>query len=229
MNKITSLLALVGVATFSSMQVSAQSFEGFYGQAGVGFQSVVPSLSGVTITAPSGTQYGYNSSIDSTNSFTGTAALGYSFLATPSFLVGIGAEYSPFAGQSGNIKYTSSTLTPSTINSTYKLNNTYNFYISPGIVIDKESVAYAKIGYAGASVNAGGSDSNSTGYSLGLGYKRFVSGNLYAFGEGNYMSFGNKTANGSGPWGGNGGGTYTSSVTSSANIYNFLVGIGYKF
>lgn len=207
----------------------AQSFEGFYGQAGVGFQSVVPSLSGVTITAPNGTQYGYNSSIDTTNSFTGTVGLGYSFLATPSFLVGIGAEYSPIAGQSGNIKYTSSTLTPSTINSSYKVNNTYNFYVSPGIVIDKQSVAYAKIGYAGASVNSGGSDSNSTGYSLGLGYKRFVSGNLYAFGEGNYMSFGNKTANGSGPWGGSGGGTYTSSVTSSANVYNFLVGIGYKF
>ena len=104
--------ALLSVAATGAM---SQSFEGFYGQAGVGFQSVVPSMSGVTITAPSGTQYGYNSSIDSTNSFTGTAALGYSFLATPSFLVGIGAEYSPFAGQSGNIKYSSSTLTPSTI------------------------------------------------------------------------------------------------------------------
>lgn len=207
----------------------AQSFEGLYGQAGVGFQSVVPSLSGVTITAPNGTQYGYSSSIDSTNSFTGTATLGYNFLAAPSFLVGFGAEYSPFAGQSGNISYSSSTLTPSSITSSYKVKDTYNFFISPGIVIDKQSVAYAKVGYTGASLEAGGSTSNYTGYSLGLGYKRFVTGNLYAFGEGNYMSYGNKTANGSGAWGGAGGGTYTSSVTSSANIYNFLVGVGYKF
>jgi hypothetical protein len=225
MKKNLFVAALLSVVATGGM---AQSFEGFYGQVGAGFQSVVPSLSGVTITAPSGAKYGYNSSIDSTNSLTGTVALGYSFLAAPSFLVGFGAEYSPFSGQSGDIKYTSSTLTPSTINATYKIKESYNFYISPGVVIDKQSVAYAKVGYTGASIDSNGS-TNYTGYSLGLGYKRFVSGNIYAFGEGNYMSYGNKTSNSSGPWGGAGGGTYTSSLTSSANVYNFLVGVGYKF
>lgn len=222
-------LLVAALLTAAATGAMAQSFEGFYGQAGVGFQSVVPSLSGVNITAPNGTRYGYNSSIDSTNSFTGTATLGYSFLASPSFLIGFGAEYSPFAGQSGNVTYSSSTLTPSTISTTYKVKDSYNFFISPGIVIDKQSVAYAKIGYTGAAIESSSSTTNYTGYSLGLGYKRFISGNLYAFGEGNYMSYGNKTENGSGAWGGSGGGTYTSSVTSSANLYNFLVGVGYKF
>ena len=94
-------------------------------------------------------------------------------------------------------------------------------------MIDPQSVAYAKIGYTGAAIDGGGSTTNYTGYSLGLGYKRFISGNIYAFGEGNYFSYGNKTETSSGPWGG--GGSYTASTTSSANAYNFLVGVGYKF
>jgi hypothetical protein len=227
MRKLASLLVVTGVVTLSSMQVSAQSFEGFYGQVGVGFQSVVPSVTNASITSPSGTRYNMGTSVDSTSSFTGTATLGYSFLVAPSFLLGFGGEYSPFAGQSGNVSYTNSGLNPSTISTTYKLKNSYNFFLSPGIVIDPQSVAYAKIGYTGAGIEAGGSTTNYTGYSLGLGYKRFISGNLYAYGETNYMSYGNKSETSSGPWGG--GGSYAASVTSSANAYNFLVGIGYKF
>jgi len=218
---VASLLALAGSGAI------AQSFEGIYGQVGVGFQSVVPSLSNASITSPSGTRYNMGTSVDTTNSFTGTATLGYSFLVTPSFLLGFGGEYSPFAGQSGNVTYTNSQLSPSTISSTYKIKNSYNFFLSPGIVIDPQSVAYAKIGYTGAAIDGGGSTTNYTGYSLGLGYKRFISGNIYAFGEGNYFSYGNKTETSSGPWGG--GGSYTASTTSSANAYNFLVGVGYKF
>ena len=218
---VASLLALAGSGAM------AQSFEGIYGQVGVGFQSVVPSLSNASITSPSGTRYNMGTSVDTTNSFTGTATLGYSFLVTPSFLLGFGGEYSPFAGQSGNVTYTNSQLSPSTISSTYKIKNSYNFFLSPGIVIDPQSVAYAKIGYTGAAIDGGGSTTNYTGYSLGLGYKRFISGNIYAFGEGNYFSYGNKTETSSGPWGG--GGSYTASTTSSANAYNFLVGVGYKF
>ncbi|MBU3565062.1 outer membrane protein [Polynucleobacter sp. MWH-HuK1] len=220
-------LLVAALCSISASGAIAQSFEGLYGQVGVGFQSIVPSVSNASITSPSGTRYNMGTSADTTNNFTGTATLGYSFLVTPSFLLGFGGEYSPFSGQSGNTTYTNSQLSPSTLSSTYKFKNGYNFFLSPGIVIDTKSVAYAKVGYTGAGIESGGSTTNYTGYSLGLGYKRFIAGNLYAFGEGNYMSYGNKTETSSGPWGG--GGSYTSSVTSSANAYNFLVGIGYKF
>ena len=93
MKKLVGTLLVTGVATLSSVQVSAQSFEGFYGQVGAGFQSVVPSVSNATITSPGGTRYNMGTSVDSTNSFTGTATLGYSFLVTPSFLLGFGGEY----------------------------------------------------------------------------------------------------------------------------------------
>jgi outer membrane immunogenic protein len=228
MKKIQLAMITASMIGMSATAVNAQSqFEGPYGQVGVGFQSVVPSLSNANLTSPSGTRYNMGTSIDTTNSFTGTATLGYSFLVTPLFLLGFGGEYSPITGQSGNYSYTNSQLSPSTFSGTYKIKNSYNFFISPGIVIDKQSVAYAKIGYTGAAIEAGGENTNYTGYSLGLGYKKFISGNIYAFGEGNYMSYGNKSSSSSGPWAG--GGSYTTSSTASANVYNFLVGIGYKF
>lgn len=216
--------ALLSVAATGAM---AQSFEGFYGQAGVGFQSVVPSLSNYNLTTSSGTRYNFGTSVDSTSSFTGTATLGYSVLVNPTFLLGFGGEYSPIAGQSGTATLTNAGLVPSTLSSSYKFKNSYNFFISPGIVIDKQSVAYAKVGYTGAAIESDGDTTNYTGYSLGLGYKRFVSGNLYAFGEANYMSYGNKTETGSGRF--SDGTQYTTSGQSSANAYNFLVGVGYKF
>jgi outer membrane immunogenic protein len=228
MKKIQLVMITVGLIGMSATAVNAQSqFEGLYGQVGIGFQSVVPSISNTNITSPGGTRYNMGTSVDTSNGFTGTATLGYSFLVTPSFLLGFGGEYSPIAGQSGNYSYTNSQLNPSTISGSYKLKNSYNFFVSPGIVIDKSSVAYAKVGYTGAAIESDGSNTNYTGYSLGLGYKKFISGNIYAFGEGNYMSYGNKTATGSGPWGG--GGSFSASSTSSANVYNFLVGVGYKF
>jgi hypothetical protein len=228
MKKIQLAMITAGMIGMSATAVNAQSqFEGAYGQVGIGFQSVVPSLSNANITSPAGERFNMGTSIDTTNSFTGTATLGYSFLVTPSFLLGFGGEYSPIAGQSGNFSYTNSQLNPSRISGSYKIKDSYNFFISPGIVIDKTSVAYAKVGYTGAAIEVDGGNTNYTGYSLGLGYKKFISGNIYAFGEGNYMSYGNKTETGSGPWGG--GGQYSYSSTSSANVYNFLVGVGYKF
>jgi outer membrane immunogenic protein len=222
----TAVVGLVGTANAQS------AFEGFYGQVGLGIQSLTPDLKNASLTNPSGTRYGFGTSADNTNSFTGTATLGYNFSVSQTFLLGVGAEYTPIAGQSGNYNYTSSQLSPSSFPGTFKFKNSYNIFLSPGIALDKESVLYGKIGYTGASVEStpsGGSSSttNYTGYSLGLGYKKIISGGLYAFGEANYFSYGDKTDTTTGPW--SGGGTYTVTGTSSANIFNFLVGVGYRF
>jgi hypothetical protein len=53
-----------------------------------------------------------------------------------------------------------------------------------------------------------------------------IQGGLYGFGEFNYMSYGNQTASSTGTVSGY---TVTSSITSNANAYNLLVGLGYKF
>jgi hypothetical protein len=59
-----------------------------------------------------------------------------------------------------------------------------------------------------------------------LGYKQIIQGGLYGFGEFNYMSYGNQTASATGTVSGY---TVNSSITSNANAYNLIVGLGYKF
>lgn len=223
MKKLTSLLALAGVATFTSMQASAQSkFEGAYGQVGIGYESVSPSTS--TTVTYGGTNVPTSIGLSNSNSFAGTATLGYYFPVTKDFLLGIGGEYSPISGEKQNMTVT---LLGQTIPSgTYQKKNSYNFFISPALAVGTDGLAYAKVGYTGASFDTGGDTTNYTGYSLGLGYKHIISGGLYGFGEVNYASYGNQTYSQSSIVSGS---VLNTSITSSANVTNLLVGIGYKF
>jgi opacity protein-like surface antigen len=212
--------------------VMAQSFEGAYGQIGIGYESVSPSLSlgnlSVTGTGPFVGNYPYSSSISNSNSFTGAVGLGYYFKVNKDFLLGIGAEYNPIEGQSAN--YTASNATLGADTGTWKKQNSYNIFLSPATPVGKDGLLYGKLGFTGASVKSSmGGDSNTTnltGYSLGAGYKQFISGGFYGFGEVNYASYGNNTNSQTST-----ASTYrlSQSSTFSANTFNVMVGVGYKF
>lgn len=234
MKKLTSLLALAGVATFSSMQVNAQSkFEGFYGQVGIGYETVAPTLSygnvNITNNGTPVTSLPISSSISNSNSFAGTVTAGYNFTVTKDFLLGIGAEYSPIAGSKAN--FSGSNATIGTVNGQWNKENSYNIFLSPATPIGSDGLLYGKVGYTGATVKSqynGGSsvNANLTGYSLGIGYKQIITGGLYGFGEVNYASYSNYNYNDSAT-----SGTYraTQTTTVSANAMNLMVGLGYKF
>lgn len=229
MKKITSLLALAGIATFSSMQAHAQSkFEGAYGQVGIGYESIAPSYSNSNFTVVGVGSAPINTSISNSNGFTGVVTVGYMAAITKDFLLGIGAEYSPIASQKAN--YSGSVLGTSLGNGSYNKENAYNIFLSPATPIGADGLLYGKVGYTGATIKdtfgSSSTNTNYTGYSLGLGYKQIIQGGLYGFGEFNYMSYGNQTASSSATISGY---TVTSSVTSNANAYNLLVGLGYKF
>jgi len=229
MNKLTGLLALAGVATFSSMQVHAQSkFDGAYGQVGVGYESIAPSYSNSNFTVVGVGTAPINTSISNANGFTGVVTVGYMTTITKDFLLGIGAEYSPIAGQKAN--YSGSVLGTSLGNGSYNKENSYNIFLSPATPIGADGLLYGKVGYTGATIKdtfgSSSTNTNYTGYSLGLGYKQIIQGGLYGFGEFNYMSYGNQTASATGTVSGY---TVNSSITSNANAYNLIVGLGYKF
>jgi hypothetical protein len=82
------------------------------------------------------------------------------------------------------------------------------------------------LGYAKDELRTNSSSNNTNGYSLGLGYKQIVKGGLYGFGEVNYASYGKQTNTQTGAIGGR---PASASITSSSNVFNVLVGIGYKF
>ena len=101
-------------------------------------------------------------------------------------MLGFGGEYSPIESQKQNISI--NLLGQSVPAGSYQKKNSYNFFLSPGLMVGTDALAYAKVGYTGASFDTGGDTTNYTGYSLGLGYKQIITGGLYGFGEVNYAS-----------------------------------------
>jgi opacity protein-like surface antigen len=202
------LLVAAATTVLAGSALAQSAFEGFYAQAGIGYESVTPSFSGGTIVGRP-----YYVSAANSNGFTGNIGAGYNFAVTPSFLLGIGAEYSPISGQKAN--YTTTVPGIVSVTSQYNKKDSYNIFVAPGIVIDKDKLAYAKVGYTGANVSDNG-NTNLNGYSLGIGYKQIISGGLYGFGEVNYASYANTSIQGA-------------TGSFSAQSTNALVGLGYKF
>jgi hypothetical protein len=227
------LVAALFSAAATGAFAQAKSFEGFFAQAGIGYEMASPSLSfgnlNITNNGSAVASVPTSSTINNSNSFAGTITAGYNFTVTKDFLLGLGAEYSPIAGSKAN--YTGTYGSYGTVTGQYNKENSYNIFISPATPIGNDGLLYGKVGFTGASVKSecsgcSSSTTNLTGYSLGLGYKQFISGGLYGFGEVNYASYGNNTSTEATTFS-----TYRVSQTStvSANVTNFLVGIGYKF
>lgn len=224
-----------GLTTISmgSSQAQSATFEGFYGQAGIGYESVSPSLSygniNITDNGVPVASLPMSSSVSNSKSFTGALAIGYNFAITKDFLLGIGAEYAPMTSSKANFSGTISNY--GTINGQYNKENSYNLYLSPATPIGKDGLLYGKVGYTGASIKSqydGNTPSKSklTGYALGIGYKQFIATGLYGFGEINYASYNNFSFHDTAS-----SGTLraTQTTTINANAINFLIGIGYKF
>jgi hypothetical protein len=256
--KISALvLAMAGVfATSANAQsAKANAWEGAYGQVAVGYGMFTPSVGTGTGTSPLSKEVqalGYPStvsvstsaaSINNVNTGTANIAGGYNFGINSNYVVGLGVAYYPGAssGATGvlatgstsipNSKGGPSIPVPANNNAgtlSYNVKNLYSITINPGYVIDKDRLAYAKIGYTGATIGLSSASIayntvNLTGYTLGLGYKQMVTNSVYLMGEVNYASYGNKTA---------------STTGSDGTVYNqplkgtgldFLVGVGYRF
>ena len=206
-------LLAIALATLASPSFAQSVFEGFYGQVGIGYENSTPSYSGGTL---NNSAYSYGISGGTTNSFAATATIGYYFPVTGNFLLGIGAEYSPLSGTSSNATVTVPALKYSESQS-IKKGDSYNLFISPAYAIDKEKLAYAKVGYSSANYEIGGDNDTYNGYSLGLGYRQIIQGSWYGFAEVNYFSYGNQNV------------ATNASGTASFKVTNALVGVGYKF
>lgn len=215
--RVLCLFLPAGLIGLTAPAFSQSVFSGFYGQVGIGYENSVPSYSGGTLYGITpGPLYSYSISGGTTDSFAGTATLGYYLPVNNEFLIGVGVEYSPVQGSSSNATVSIPALKYTETQSIRK-NNSYNLFISPAYAIDKEKLAYAKVGYSGANFEIGGYDIAYNGYSLGIGYRQIIQGAWYGFAEANYTSYGNQSiaSNGSG--------------TASFIVTNALVGIGYQF
>ena len=241
--KISALaLAMMGIfATSANAQsAKANAWEGAYGQVSVGYAQFTPKIGNGTTTQqlpsppfPAGSTANVTASGNNVNTGTANLSAGYNFGINADYILGIGASYYPGASSSSTASFTftnpiSGGPLAAPGQATYNVKNLYSIYLSPGYVIDKDRLAYLKVGYTGATIGLNGptlaySTVGLTGYNLGLGYKQMVTQSLYVLGEFNYASFSNKTATV----------TQTTGVSLTAPFggtgYDFLVGVGYRF
>lgn len=239
--KISLLLATVAgfTATGAMAQSKANAWEGAYGQVGVGYGNFAPSISNGTATIPTGRAAPFPATLSGTTSATNVnnintglvgLAAGYNFGINQSYVLGIGATYYPGASSSAtgtlNTLYGGNVVGSTT--ATYNIKNLYNVFLSPGYVIDKDRMAYLKVGYTGATIGLSSpiiayNTTNLSGLNLGLGYKQMINAQWYGFGEFNYASYGSQTASARTTT----GTSVSSSIKGTGT--DILVGVGYRF
>ena len=232
------LLALAATAVVGS--VSAQSaFQGFYGQIGTGYEN--NTIQNTSLTTQDVGAQAYTSAGGS-KATSGAAplvvGLGYTFSVTPSYTVGLGIDYSALYQNTGNASYSFASTGGGNPTFNYKISNRYNIFVAPGYAIDKDKLAYFKVGYSNQGVQASNQNcspncapstntANVSGYVLGLGYKQIITGGIYGFAEANYYNY--SKANLSGSYSDTDGTRGNYSMNPGVNAYNVLVGVGYKF
>ena len=203
---------------------------GAYGQVGIiGYESYIPKSATGTTTIPGLGTYPNTSTANHANGPAANISIGYNFGIGSDYLLGVGAALYP-----GHSRSASSTLvtniggTAVVSTGTYDVSNVFSISLIPGYAIDNTRLIYAKIGYAGSTINANSASypqqsTRVNGTVYGIGYKQILSESIYAFGEGNYAVNRAKpvtivTTDGA-----------TVSSTADATGYDFIFGIGYHF
>jgi opacity protein-like surface antigen len=208
MKKLFLAVAALCAAGFTANTFAqAQNFEGFALSAATGYQNYQTKNDSWTPTSLS---------METINNYGAPLWLGgeYTWSMSDKYTLGFGIETNALSTSEG-----SWALRGSTSAGTTKVTSMTNLYVKPGMVLDKDSLIYAKLGYtSGKWTVSDGSSDTSTGFSIGLGYRQDFSKTLFGFGE--FNSFSGKTLDETGT-----GVTYKSTTTGT----NLLVGVGYRF
>ena len=240
------LLVAAAATVVASSAMAQSAFQGFYGQVATGYENNnVSNLNG-TVRDTDGTSTNFSASNQSFGGAPLVLGLGYNFSVAPKWVVGLGADYSAISQKSSTVSSSvaNGEAGASVNGQTIELSNRFNVFVAPGYEIDKDKLVYLKAGYSsiqakgtapttytqtGYSGAISGTTNTNTlsGYILGLGYKQIITGGLYGFAEGNYMSYSKTSV--SGTVVNSDGSTSTTNSNQSNNSYQFLVGVGYKF
>ena len=244
MNRTIIAFAVAGLAGTAHAQ---SAFEGFYGQIATGYESntienldifyTYRLISGFT---------GSGSSKASSQNASGMPlvfGLGYNFKINNSWLIGLGVDYSALSQVDTSPYSASNSNGGRTPNIQLTVQDRYNIFLSPAYVIDKDKLAYFKVGYSAqtvksltpahntptAYVSAVNTSNNVNGYILGLGYKQMISGGFYGFAEVNYMKYTKGDTNVGYSSIDSNRTSFTTASDFGASTYTLLVGVGYRF
>ncbi len=238
MKKLVKLAVVASLVAPLAAMAQASNFEGFYGQIGAGYEnnSVGSSDFSITQAGQAGTT---KLNTPAVNGGTGQINLevGYNFPLNATYLLGVGIEYSTMKSKDLTTGQVTGCGGSCDATMKYEVSNRYSVFLTPSYIIDKDSLAYLKVGYSNqklqqtlvetatldANNNASFGSSSLSGYVLGFGYKQMVSNGFYGFGEANYYSYSSASFNPA---------LTKISVTDNSpkpSAYIVSVGIGYKF
>lgn len=217
----------------ASSSIAQNAFEGMYGQLSTGYENNTARSAQLTGTDNGGVPNLSNSANPNSGASPLVVGLGYTFLIENKYTLGLGLDYSALSQDTAVTGFYYPGVSAAVYDYKYSISNRINIFIAPGLAIDKDKLAYFKLGYSTQNVqysqtNCCSSPSNKaqiSGYGLGLGYKQMIANGFYGFTEVNYYSYGSvgiASAYSDGP-----GGTVSSSP--NFNAYNFLLGLGYRF
>ena len=207
------LPVIVMTATFAASGVYAQSksFEGFGAYASTGYNQYKGEVSGSSVSGLS---------FDSVNPAGGAlnAGLDYTWAFGDGYRLGLAAEASLVnSSESTAAIYSNGTSTDSY---TAQVKNYYQISVNPGFLIQKDVLAYAKLGYFSANTSiTGESDLTLDGFLFGGGLKKLIDGNWYVFGE--FIARSGTSANK----------TFSGGVKNNVKVggYSALFGVGTSF
>jgi opacity protein-like surface antigen len=214
------LLVAAAATVVASSAMAQSAFEGAYAQLGVGYGSSTPGIKSGVITSGGLAGQTLSSSGGNGSSFEANIGAGYYFGITQSFLLGVGAEYSPLPSSKSTTQILANGVSQDAL--TGNKTSSYALFVSPAIAIDKDKLAYAKLGYTSMATKGTSAADNTSqnltwnGYTFGLGYKQIIDGGLYGFAEGNYAMYNKK-------------GIESTTASQAPTGMNLMVGIGYKF
>jgi len=235
------LLVAAAATVVASSAMAQSAFEGFYGQVGTGYENNSIGNNDSTVSALNGSNpVVYSAPNQSFGGAPLVIGLGYNFSIAPSWLLGLGVDYSLLSQTSSS--YTTRNPAGETASGqSMKASDRFNIFLTPGYVIDKDKLVYLKAGYSSVKatsnsptsyVDTGSSGAISPalnnpsstvgGYIVGLGYKQMIANGIYGFAEGNYMSYSKPSLVAANT-------NFRSVVNPSINSYQLLVGVGYKF
>jgi hypothetical protein len=228
MKKIVTTLTLLAL----SSAYADSSFVGLNVKIGTGYQS--SNVDSVTFTGnQDGTDFPVPAPSQRKTSLPLMLGLGYNQAINDKFILGVGLDYQTLQSTAGTDTFA---VTGSQPGVQYKFSNQYSVYLTPSLVLDKDSIAYLKVGYAsqtltgnyvpyGAGDTTSGSFGKSTvnGYLIGLGYKQIISNNVFGYLETNYYKYNSASLNN----------TINNATVSgnnpTSNSYNLILGVGYNF
>lgn len=218
---VTYLIAFsffIGGSSFAQ----TSKFEGTDVHASLGYQSLSPKLTNINVPGTTGLTF----PIEKSTSYPLTFGAGFTKALDDKYTLGASYDVSTKSKTSKGELYTNGAISAGDGGYT-GFKNMQQFSVIPGVLTDKDTLMYGKIGYF-TGKTYGTNDDNSafnsikeTGYAFGIGGKKFIDQNTFGFAEINSLRFKNK--NRTDPT------NSTVTYTSGGSGYNINIGLGYKF